>query len=255
MRTIVSAIATGVASAVVTALSPFSGVARADTPPAYHYDTTGCENSYYLMVTTAERARTEVPARFAIPGEAAGLAVAAVLITTCDVSLNGAPAVRATWSDVGVVIDPPGGILGNPPAIHAYRVWNVANLPAMVALNAEWGIATAEADVATAYAPGLPIATTSGFVESPYADYGAEGIWGGIVHAGVEGVVSWWSEGPAGLVRFDQAYTNDTEQCGVGVVTGEGRLGALIGGTGLAPHGCVVFADLIGDAVLVEPAP
>jgi len=56
-------------------------------------------------------------------------------------------------------------------------------------------------------------------------------------------------------VRFDQAYTNDTEQCGVGAVTGEGRMGALIGGSGLGPHGCVVFADLTGTATLVERAP
>jgi len=109
--------------------------------------------------------------------------------------------------------------------------------------------------VDTVYAPGGVLATTIGFVESAYGTYGGEGFFEPIVHPGAPGVVSWWSDGSAGLVRFDQAYTNDTEQCGVGAVTGEGRFGALIGGSGIGFHGCVVFADLIGDATLVEAAP
>lgn len=227
----------------------------AETPPPYRYDATNCENSYYLIPTSAERARAEVPARFGILGEAAGLAIAGVLFTTCDVSLNGEPAGRASWSDVGVLIDPPSGVLEESPAIHVYRAWNLSNLAAMVALNTEWGIETGETDVETAYAPGVPVATTVGFVDASHGAYGGQGYFGGYVHPGAEGVVSWWSLGTAGLVRFDQAYTNDTEQCGVGAVTGEGRLGRLIGGTGVGAHGCVVFADLTGIATLVEPVP
>ncbi|MGH7898053.1 MAG: hypothetical protein ACREQQ_08870 [Candidatus Binatia bacterium] len=111
----------------------------------------------------------------------------------------------------------------------------VAAILCATAANDAWGIATGDADVDTAFAPGLPITTTTGFVDSAYGKYGGEGIFQGIVHPGVEGVVTWWSIGPVGLVRFDQAYTEDTEQCGVGVVTGEGRFGALIGGSVVEP--------------------
>ena len=228
--------------------------ARADSPPPFHYDTKNCENSYYLMPTTASRGRAEVPSRFGVLGEPLGIAIAGALFTTCDISINGGAFQRASWSDVGVLIDPPDSPV-NDAAIHIYRAWNASELAEMVALNLAWGIESSAAEVSTAFAPGLPLATTVGFVDGPYGKYGGEGVWEGDDHPGAPGVVTWWSVGPRGVVRFDQAYTNDHEQCGVGVVTGEGRAGALIGGTGIAPHGCVVFADLIGDAKLVEPAP
>jgi hypothetical protein len=245
------------AAVACLALLSLSGVGRAAASvlPGYRYDATRCENSYYFILTTAARARAEVPARFEIVGEPAGLGVVGVLFTTCDVALNGAPAGRASWSDVGVLIVPPGGLLAESPFFHVYRAWGVANLPAMVALNQQWGIVTGDAVVETAFAPGLPITTTVGFVDSAYGKYGGQGYFQGVVHPGVEGVVTFWTLGPAGLVRFDQAYTHDREQCGVGAATGEGRFGALIGGSGLGVHGCVVFADLTGIATLVEPAP
>ena len=65
-------------------------------------------------------------------------------------------------------------------------------------------------------------------------------------------MVRWWTLGKAGLVAFDQQFTNDTEQCGIGAVTAEGRMAALIGRRGLGIHGCVVFADLVGSATQVE---
>jgi len=228
-------------------------------PPPYRYDATHCNNSYYFVPTTAARARAEVPAQFGILGEEAGLAIVGVLFITCDVSLNGGTAERTSWSDVGVLIVPPGDLvgdlLGGSITIHAYRAWSVADRDEMVALNAAWGIDTRKVDVDTAYAPGLPVATSVGYVDDCDGAYGGQGYFEGIVHPGAPGVVTWWTVGSAGVVRFDQAYTNDTEQCGVGAVTGEGRMGTLIGGSGLGPHGCVVFADLTGIATLVGPAP
>ncbi len=226
--------------------------ATAAAPPPYGYVATHCNNTYYFIPTLASRVRAEVPARFGILGEEAGLAIVGVLFTSCDVSLNGGPAERTSWSDAGVLLVPPHG----PVAFHVYRTWSVVDdRPEMVALNAAWGIETREVEVDTAYAPGLPVATSVGYVDDPDGAYGGEGVFGGIVHPGVPGVVVYWTLGSAGLIRFDQAYTNDSEQCGVGAVTAEGRMGGFIGGTALGIHGCVVFADLIGTATVVEAAP
>ena len=224
----------------------------AAAPPDYGYVATHCNNTYYFIPTTAARVRAEVPARFAILGEEAGLAIVGVLFTTCDLSLNGGPAERTSWSDAGVLLVPPDGSV----TFHVYRTWSVVDdRPEMVALNTAWGIETREVEVDTAYAPGVPVATSVGYVDDPSGAYGGQGVFEGIVHPGVPGVVVYWTLGSAGLIRFDQSYTNDTEQCGVGAVTAEGRMGGFIGGSGLGIHGCVVFADLIGTATVVEAAP
>jgi len=242
-------------AALIAAFSAFAGgTAGAEPPPPYHYDTTGCENTYFLLLTTAERVQHEVPAPFAVLGAPAGIAIVGVMFTSCEMTLNGEDLGRVNWSDVGVLVDPPDSIFDEEPKIHIYRTWSVGDSPEMVALNEAWGVDTAVTDVNTTYAPGLPIATSSGFVESSSGDYAGHGTWGGVVHQAVEGTVTWWNVGPAGVARFDQAFTNDTEQCGGGVVTGEGRLGAMIGGSSHTPHGCITFADLIGTATLVEPA-
>ena len=239
--------------AVLCFLIAFAGRSFAGELPDYRYLATRCQNSYYFVPTTASQARAAgVPARFAILGEVAGVAVVGVLVVTCDVSLNDGPAERTSWSEVGVLIAPPQGLNAEKIVIDIYRLWHVTDRPEWLRLNRAWGIPTANVDVDTSYRPGLPIATSAGYVDDPRGAYGHQGYWAGLVHPAVPGVVSWWTLGKAGLVRFDQEFTNDTEQCGIGTVTAKGRMASLIGRMGLGIHGCMVFADLVGSATQVE---
>jgi hypothetical protein len=241
------------AFAAAVVFEPSRAAGGTTSLPEYHYLATHCENTYYFVPTTAERARDAgVPARFAILGEAAGVAVVGVLFVTCDVSLNDGPAKRTSWSEAGVLIEPPNGVNAESVTIDIYRTWHVTDRREWLRLNRAWGIPTADVDVDTSYAPGVPLATSVGYVDDPSGAYGHQGYFEGIVHPGAPGVVSWWTLGKEGLVRFDQEFTNDTEQCGVGAVTAEGRMAALVGASSVGIHGCVVFADLIGNASLIE---
>ena len=223
----------------------------ADLPP-YRYVATHCENSYYFIPTTAAQARASVPPRFTIIGEVVGIAIVGVLFVTCDVSLGDGPAERTSWSEVGVLILPPGGLDPSSVAFDFYRTWHVTDRKEWLRLNRAWGIPTANVDVDTSYTPGLPLATSTGDVDDPRGAYGHQGWFEGIVHPGVPGVVRWWTQGRAGLVRIDQEFVNDSEQCGVGIVTAAGRMADLAGEIGLGIHGCVVFADLLGTGVVIE---
>jgi hypothetical protein len=237
-----------VAACLVLAPAPSSAAEL----PEYRYLATKCENSYYFIPTTATRARKEVPARFAILGEEVGVAIVGVLVVTCDVSLNEGPAERTSWSEVGVLIAPPNGLNVEKITFDFYRTWHVTDRREWLKLNRAWDIPTAKVDVDTSYTPGLPLATSAGYVDDPRGAYGHHGVFEGVVHPGAPGVVSWWSQGERGLVRFDQEFTNDTEQCGIGFVTAAGRMRALVGANSIGIHGCVVFADLVGSAALVE---
>ncbi len=238
---------------IVAAALFFARPAAAEELPEFRYRATRCENSYYFVPTTAARARgAGVPKRFAILGEPAGIAIVGVMVVSCDVSLNGGPKERTNWSEVGVLIAPPTGLNLESVTFDLYRLWHVTDREEWLQLNEAWDIPTSEAAVDTSYKPGLLIATSSGYVDHEDGAYSHHGIFEGIVHPGLPGVVSWWTLGEHGLTRFDQQFTNDTEQCGIGKVKAEGRMAALIGKHGLGIHGCVVFADLIGRARVAE---
>ena len=239
--------------AIVAAVALLVRPAPAAELPEFRYLATRCENSYYFVPTTVARARDAgVPERFAMVGEPLGIAIVGVMVVSCDVSINDGPPERTSWSEVGVLIEPPTGLNLASVTFDIYRLWHVTDRNEWLKLNRAWDIPTGKAAVDTSYTPGLLIATSGGYVDHPEGAYSHHGIFEGIVHPGIPGVVSWWTLGEHGLVRFDQQFTNDTEQCGIGKVKGEGRMGALIGKRGLGIHGCVVFADLVGSASIAE---
>jgi len=204
------------------------------------------------MLVDAARARAEVPRRFAITGAATGKAVLFIAFTSCDLSLNGGAPQRTTFSDAGILINPPGGSVG----LNLYRPWDVTSSGAMALLDQAYGIATGSP-------PGLAVSFEPGVLESfgtasvPWSQgaYGLRATYEAVVPPAVPGTTTWWTLGPEGLARFDQKFKSpDREIQGIGHVTADptGRAGALIGARATAEMQ-LSFADLLGTARVVGP--
>jgi hypothetical protein len=95
--------------AIFLAVSPSMSSAAM---PSYECAGTGCHDAIATLTADATRARTEIPPRFAITGDALGRAVLFATFTSCDLSLNSGASTRTTFSDVGVAIGSPDGSLG-----------------------------------------------------------------------------------------------------------------------------------------------
>lgn len=191
------------------------------------YEATGCAYVYAPAVANGLVARGEVPAGFRVLGEP-GAAALIVATVTCDVAVDGGAPRRATWTDVGVLVDAPDGV----PGFHLYLLWELTDSPALGGLLAAAGIAHEVTPGVRMDADTTSLVATSG-AEAAWSGgaYALEGAFAGF-HEAASGTVAWWHHGPRGTVRLDQTFLHDAahgEAHGLAELRATGRLAELTG--------------------------
>ncbi len=220
--------------------------------PPYAYQGRNCHNAIPTLVVDSSRARSEVPSRFSLVGEPVGIAVLFLTFTSCDLELEGSATRRTAFADAGVLIDAPDGI----PGLHVYWLWDLTDSVDLARLDRAYGVPTeVPSGLSVTFQTGLPLFSTAAEIPWSQGAYGSSATYLGAAPPAVPGTVSWWRQGPAGLVRLDQAFAfPDTETQGIGTVTAEpgSRLSRLAGELNTTEF-MLTFADLVAKLRVVEP--
>ncbi len=227
-----------------------SSAALAGKPPPYAYQGRHCQNTIPTLIVDASRARAEVPSQFLLVGDPLGTAVLFLTFTSCDLELNGSSPTRTAFADAGILILSPDGV----PGLHVYWLWEITDSAALAELNRAYGVPTeVPVGLSASFEAGAPFYTTSASIPWSEGAYWSSASYAPAAPPAVPGTVTWWRQGPAGLVRLDQSFEfPDTETQGIGTVTAEpdGRLARLAGEQTTAEF-MLTFADLGGKLRVV----
>lgn len=212
------------------------------------YEGRDCQYVYAPFVADAGVARREVPAAYAMPVDALGYAVLFLTVARCDISVEGGPSQETYFSDAGVFVLPPGA----GPGLHLYWLWHLSSNGELQRFLLDRG-APAMQPTTTGFGFGgdAVLTVTGGGFGWAGGAYQTTGLFAKASHhPGLDGIVSWWHDGPLGRVRLDQGFVGDEEEHGLFVVGNPAGLVADLVAPleveGLvATEGNLNFADLV----------